>query len=634
MKRDPDAERALLAAALAALLFAGALRAFVSAVYYYNLNTLGLNATAALPLLLLAPALAWRGAARGALLGGAAVLALGRAALPWVGGGLGYLVLAGLAATAGIAFVPALLARTRAPYAVGAGLALGFALDVALLATGRSADPLAERLGGLFALLLGAMLLLFALGLPEPAPATPARRRGILPLALGAWLFLESAILGNPYGIARWNEAGAPITVLAALGGLAVGALAAPRLRSGAALAVVNVVALLAIFDHTQLHSPLVPLSVLLAQAALVVDLVALLDALAPQGFVASARAFGLGAGVMVLLHFLQMFAFLFAYVPGKTLWKGAEHVVAPVALLLVAGGALLAARVGTRAPLRVPLRAVGAAAIVAILVAGAALAKPAEPVGAPRAADSMRLLSFNVHQGFANDGTLDPQLFVRIVRDADADVVVLQESDTTRFSSGNLDLVRILADELGYHSYYGQPTREEGFTGAILSRYPLANASWHALPTTSDNRFVAQATLRVGERDVTLFGVHFGLPAKDRTDQGAELLRLAAAASGPRLLVGDFNSCPTRHCPDYEGEDDDVYPSIAAGWTDAWVASGHDANDTAGYTYSSDKPEERIDQVWLSPEWRATDVQVLRTPYALAASDHLPVLATLRLVS
>jgi endonuclease/exonuclease/phosphatase family metal-dependent hydrolase len=191
---------------------------------------------------------------------------------------------------------------------------------------------------------------------------------------------------------------------------------------------------------------------------------------------------------------------------------------------------------------------------------------------------------------------------------------------------------VRILAEELGYHAYYGPPTREQGFSGALLARHALNDVAWHRLPTTSDNRFVAQATLHLGSRDATLFGVHFGLPAEDRTDQAAELLRLAANASGPRLLVGDFNSCATRHCPDYEGEDDDVYATLAASWRDAWVEGGHGANDAEGYTFSSDKPDERIDQVWASPDWRVARIEVLRTPDVLAASDHLPVLAELRL--
>ena len=47
------------------------------------------------------------------------------------------------------------------------------------------------------------------------------------------------------------------------------------------------------------------------------------------------------------------------------------------------------------------------------------------------------------------------------------------------------------------------------------------------------------------------------------------------------------------------------------------------------GFSYSTEKPEKRIDYVWISPETiTPVKMEVLRTD----ASDHLPVLAELRL--
>jgi endonuclease/exonuclease/phosphatase family metal-dependent hydrolase len=332
-----------------------------------------------------------------------------------------------------------------------------------------------------------------------------------------------------------------------------------------------------------------------------------------------------------MLLHFLLIFAFAFAYVPFSGAWHGLERFLPAAAVLLAAAAALRAAPAVARRGW-LPRRAGAALLVVLLLAATAPLARPAEPV-ATVAGPTLRVMTFNLHQAFDNDGALDPEAFVRIVRDADPDVAILQEYDATRLSSGGIDLLRILSERLGYHSYHGPPTSAEGFSGAVLSRLPIAEARWITAPTTSDNRYFTESRLDFGGRAVWLYGVHFGLPADDREMQARALLAAAGARSGPRLLVGDFNSCPTTLCADYTKRHDDVYATLAgAGWRDAWVASGHDANDTAGFTYAAFDPTERIDQVWVSPEWTVLSETVARTPDAVAASDHSPVLAELRL--
>jgi endonuclease/exonuclease/phosphatase family metal-dependent hydrolase len=482
-------------------------------------------------------------------------------------------------------------------------------------------------MGGVLVLLAGVALVALAWRMPVPPETVPApRRRGIAPLGLGAWLFLETAILANPFGLARWDGADARLAVVACVAGLLAGAWLATHGMGRGALLGLNAAALLFALDHGLVHSPLAPLGALVAQAALVADAAAFL---APLGtFTASARAFGLGAGVMMLLHFLLIFAFTFAYVPLSGAWHGLERFLPALGVLLAAAAALVVGRPAARAWM--PRRAAAALLVVLLLAAAVPLARPAEPVAAP-AGGTLRVMTFNLHQAFDNDGALDPEVFVRIVHDANPDVAVLQEYDATRISSGNVDLVSILAERLGYHSYYGPPSSAEGFSGAVLSRHPIAEARWLATPTTSDNRYVTETRLDVGGRPVWLYGVHFGLPAADRAAQLGALLGAASARTGPRLLVGDFNACPAIPCDDADGGH--VYWTLASsGWRDAWVAAGHGANDTAGYTYSSLDPTERIDHVWASPEWAVVSATVVRSPDAKAASDHAPVVAELRL--
>jgi endonuclease/exonuclease/phosphatase family metal-dependent hydrolase len=79
-------------------------------------------------------------------------------------------------------------------------------------------------------------------------------------------------------------------------------------------------------------------------------------------------------------------------------------------------------------------------------------------------------------------------------------------------------------------------------------------------------------------------------------------------------VLLGDFNAEPGS-------------PEIAllrqAGLTDAFQAAGGSPEDEP--TYSSDRPERRIDYIWLSGDLRATDFDATTS----TASDHRGVMAT-----
>jgi len=103
------------------------------------------------------------------------------------------------------------------------------------------------------------------------------------------------------------------------------------------------------------------------------------------------------------------------------------------------------------------------------------------------------------------------------------------------------------------------------------------------------------------------------------RRRQVADMMAVMAEDRGrPRVLVGDFNA----------GHD---ATELAPLWTelvDAWSAAGEGA---PGLTYPADAPASRIDYVTaarLVEVWRVT---VPATAPATTASDHLPVLADLR---
>lgn len=626
------ADRLALLLALSTLLFVGALRAFLAAVYYDNLVALELGPSALWSLALLAPVILLlppvARATRTLLVGGALALALSRALLAPTRGTELHLPLAGIGVAAWMlmlgAIVPLLRSSHLAPAA--AGIAAGWALDVALVWWGDSADPTQTIRGLALVAPVGALCAWTAWSLARGEHRADPRPGGWLAaIALGVWLFLENTLAGNAYGAARWNGLAPSATALASVVGLLVGALLVVRVDawSRGALAALHFPALLALIDHAFLHSAAFPLLLAALQVALVVDLALLLPRASP-------RALVLTGLVALALHFVYAFTFLFAFVPLGDVWEGQAPTLYLVAGLVLAVLALARAAQwrAVDASARRPFTAL---VVVPALIALVAAALPGAPV--PEPADELRVASFNVHQGFSNGGYVDPEAYVRVLDELDADIVVLQEADSPRFTSGNVDMGTYLAEKAGYEHVYGQPTRAQAFGGAILTRYPVRE--WHAyqLPSTSDNRWYTEARLDVGGRDVWLYAVHFALPHEGRIPQADAVLAQAATRSGPKLLVGDLNSCPNGLCPDYEeGVPDDVYAKVSASFQDAWVAGGGARDDPAAFTYAADGTIERIDYVFASSELRVASAEAVSTPSTRAASDHLPVLAVLAL--
>ncbi len=625
---------ALAVALLGTLLWIGALRAFFAAIYSRSLGALTIDASAAATLLLLAavllPLVRRLPMARPDL-ALAALLAVARliAAPGW---GLDAALPAALACGAFLLWVPLHLDRHGNASTCAAGFALAWALDAALgLAAGW--DPLAGELGPLLLLALAPLFVGLTLGLPPGPEAArtsrplPGRGRAVLAGAgLGAWIFLVFVALGSPAHVTRWNGSVPLAGALLPLG-LATGAWLATRRYPARPVMLAGSVALLgAVLDHGFWHSGFAPGTAMLGLMALALALGPLLAA---QGCGRTGGWVAMGS-VLLLLPFLFVLSLTFAYVPFGDVFRGLERWLPLTAwVLLVAGWVVASPASPRRAASRWPGRA--AVLVVAVVVAGALT--PAAPVESPGPDSVLRVAAFNVHQGYDNRGAVHPELYARVLREIGADIVALQESDTARITSGNLDLVRYLARELGYHSVYGPPTREQSFGTALLSRLPIVDWRVDRLPSNSDNRFLTEVIVDAWGTEVAVYPVHFALPYGDRLNQTTFLLERLGADHPlrPIIVAGDLNSCPGGLCPGFDGPIDTVYTRVAALLQDAWLVN-HTFDDPAGYTYPAGAPNQRIDYVLASRQWGVLWSGVWSTRAALAASDHLPTVADLRL--
>ncbi|HEY8416901.1 MAG TPA: endonuclease/exonuclease/phosphatase family protein [Limnochordales bacterium] len=246
----------------------------------------------------------------------------------------------------------------------------------------------------------------------------------------------------------------------------------------------------------------------------------------------------------------------------------------------------------------------------------------PSGPVG------RLRLATYNIHWGLGADGVQSLERTAAVLREMDADIVVLNEVDVNWRRSGNVDQAAYLAAAAGYpYTYYSPALRTWASGGlrlslygnALLSRFPVQDARTVRLPTAPgrEPRAVLVARVLVGGEPLTVLGTHLGLNQGERLWQTARLKELAAAEDGPVVLLGDFNAHPWS--PELRQLTDGP-----AGLVDAHAVAG--SGD--GLTFPAHLPLARIDYAFVSQNL-APRVLAVR-PWTAGASDHLPVVVDL----
>ena len=153
----------------------------------------------------------------------------------------------------------------------------------------------------------------------------------------------------------------------------------------------------------------------------------------------------------------------------------------------------------------------------------------------------SVTLLTFNVHHCEGLDGHIDIDRVVAAIREADPDVVALQELDRGLPRSAEVDQPAVLAEALDLQlDFPPSLTRRKG-------DYGLAVASTG--PFTSDKVPLPQ----LGEEEPriavvasfdgwTLIATHLSTHSRSRRVQTAALGAIAGGIEGPVVLCGDLN--------------------------------------------------------------------------------------------
>jgi endonuclease/exonuclease/phosphatase family metal-dependent hydrolase len=243
----------------------------------------------------------------------------------------------------------------------------------------------------------------------------------------------------------------------------------------------------------------------------------------------------------------------------------------------------------------------------------------------AANAAQTVRVLSYNIHHGEGSDLKIDLERIAKVILSAGPDLVALQEVDVKTTRVGGADQALELARLTGMHVVFGRtiPYRGGLYGNALLSRWPVNHLVNHEMPFTPgrERRGVIEALILAppgvtGGSDFHMLATHLDTTEADRLLAVSRLKELVQERppDWPMILAGDMNATPGSAVVNLLEED----------WTAAAAAEPL-------YTFPAEKPTRQIDFVFFRPaaRWKVIESKVLDES---VASDHRPLLAVLEL--
>jgi endonuclease/exonuclease/phosphatase family metal-dependent hydrolase len=227
-----------------------------------------------------------------------------------------------------------------------------------------------------------------------------------------------------------------------------------------------------------------------------------------------------------------------------------------------------------------------------------------------------IRVMNYNLHNGFHPYGFLDLEAIAQVIENENADVVALQEVARGWVINGSDDMLIWLSRRLDM-AYISGPTADPLWGNALLSRYPIIN--YELLPLPGDDiplrRGFIAAEIDLGGGDTLnaiVTHLHHPSDASALRQEQVQAILDYVQDDAQTIIMGDFNATP---------ETPEIVLLRDAGFLDILI--GVQPN----YTYPSLDPDQQIDYIWLTPDLTAEAIHIPLEP----ASDHLGVAATIR---
>jgi endonuclease/exonuclease/phosphatase family metal-dependent hydrolase len=213
------------------------------------------------------------------------------------------------------------------------------------------------------------------------------------------------------------------------------------------------------------------------------------------------------------------------------------------------------------------------------------------------------------------------PRRIVEVLSSLQPDVIALQEVLGTGPKGRGQD--EILGALLGMGWVMAPARLRRGYTfgNMILSRFPIMNDAQHTLTWRKRRgRCCQRADLQIGGQILHVFNVHFGTGLRERQYQAARLASILDKheGAGPKIILGDFNEW-------------------GRGVTTGILTPRFQSLDIRPFvkrrrTYPGFLPLLHLDHIFYEGPIEVTHVHLPKTRNSLIASDHLPLVADLRI--
>jgi len=232
-----------------------------------------------------------------------------------------------------------------------------------------------------------------------------------------------------------------------------------------------------------------------------------------------------------------------------------------------------------------------------------------------------LRVATYNIHRCRGLDGRTRPERIAAVLRAINADVVAIQEVvGAGPRGGGQIEDIGALLG-MGWVMAPARHLRGHLFGNAVLSRLPITQHLEHDLSwKTCEPRRMQRVDIAANGSTLHVYNVHLGTALLERRHQAERLATIVSDrhVAGPKLVLGDFNEWMRGR------------PTLL-------LSAKLNSVDLRNHlrrrrTYPGLFPILHLDHIYYAGKVEIVRIELPRTRLALVASDHLPLVADVRI--
>ena len=233
----------------------------------------------------------------------------------------------------------------------------------------------------------------------------------------------------------------------------------------------------------------------------------------------------------------------------------------------------------------------------------------------------SLRVATYNIHRCRGLDGRTSAARIADVIRAIEPDVIALQEViGASPNAPGQAEELGALLG-MGWVMAPTRHLRNALFGNVVLSRLPIVHHAQYDLSwKTCEPRCCQRVDIQMGTHTMHLYNVHLGTAFLERRYQAGRLSAIVhdRRIGHPKIVLGDFNEW-------------------MKGLATQMLSERLKSIDLRQHlkrrrTYPGVFPVLHLDHIYYEGKVEVSRLELPRTRLALIASDHLPLVAELKL--